>query len=173
MDYASGKVYIPESEMLSFERLSAQSNLSQLHALHRDPKVMAFLGSTENVLPATRFTLQRMLLENERFPHLGHWFIFHGSTKECVGRIALKPLDRTNRIELQLLLFPMYWRKGFGVEAARQVLNGFLPRPVYALFPKAHEAAVGLAKKLGFVEVGPAYYYERPADLWMLAAPEV
>lgn len=170
MDYASGKVYIPESEILSFERLSAQSNLSLLHALHRDSKVMAFLGATENVLPATRFTLQRMLLENERFPHLGHWLIFHTITKECVGRIALKPLDRTNRIELQLLLFPMYWRKGFGLEAARQVLNGFLPRPVYAIFPKAHVAAVGLAQKLGFVEVGPSYFYERPADLWMYGA---
>jgi RimJ/RimL family protein N-acetyltransferase len=173
MENGSENGYMPESEILLFERVSMQTSLPFLHDLHRDSKVMEHLGPVENVLSATRFTLQRMILENERRPDLGHWMIYHREQQECLGRISLKPLDRTNRLELQVLLFPFYWRKGLGFEAAHQVLKGFSSRPVYAIFPKSHVSATQLALKLGFSFVGPAYYYERDSHLWVLETPTI
>lgn len=160
--------YIPKSGELVFERISSHTSLSDFHAVHSHPEGLAAPGSFNTSFSANRFALQRMILENETLPHMGHWMLYLPNHQECVGRASLKPLDRTNRIELQIIISFPFMRKGIGYEAATQVLKGFLPRPVYMAIPHRHIAAETFAFKLGFTPVGPAFYYERECYLWVL-----
>lgn len=141
---------------LSARRISA-SDLEELLLLHRDPRVMATLSATGDVLTAeeNRARLEANLAHWERHG-FGLW-TFRLADGRFAGRAGLRRLEIEGRSEVELAYAvpSELWGQGLATEMARAVLAvGFeqleLAENVCFTLP-ANRASQRVMSKLGFL----------------------
>lgn len=92
-----------------------------------------------------------------------YWPLFEKETGDFVGCCGLKPYDLSKQIlEMGFQLCPEFWKKGYGFETAQKVMDyAFHTLHVsnlYMLHHPENEASKSLIKKLGFHQIGEAFY---------------
>ncbi len=96
-------------------------------------------------------------------PYSVNWVIRFSNQENCVGLIDVTFLS-DSEVEIGVLIFPKYWKKGIGKEACAEVVEYLFCdlgiTRVIANVNAFNEASIGLLKSLGFIFMS-GYYEEK------------
>jgi RimJ/RimL family protein N-acetyltransferase len=154
------RAYFLRSARLGFSTWAVE-DLPLAIGLWEDPEVTKLTGG-----PFTRAQVSERLaheLANFRQFGLQYWPIFLLETGEHVGCCGLQPHDLANGVcELGFQLCRVFWRRGFGREAAQAAITyGFSALGVRALYAGHHpsnDASRRLLQGLGFRYTHDEFY---------------
>ena len=144
-----------------------------LFRLHRDPRVMRFIGDGKP-FDAKRHAnvMQRILAYPALYPDLGFWYTTRRDTGAFIGWFTLKYAARSADIEVGYMLAPEAWGQGYATEGATAIVRyGFddlgLDRIIGVTYPE-NFASQRVLMKAGLADCGVGRYYD--ADLRLFAA---
>lgn len=145
----------------------------ELLRLHRDPRVMRYIGDGKT-FDAERHArvMRRILAYPALYPDLGFWYTTRRDTGAFVGWFTLKYCGKSADIETGYMLRPDAWGQGFATEGATAMVRyGFddlgLDRIIGVTHPANH-ASQRVLMKAGLADCGVGHYYD--ADLRLFAA---
>ncbi len=135
-----------------------------LIAMDTDPKVMKHLGgviSEEQV----RAYIPRVIENYKKYPGMGAFATVLKTTEETIGWSSIKPLPRTEYIEIGWRYLPNYWGKGYATETAKAMLDyGFENFDMDVIISVADDdnyGSTGAMKKAGLT-----YWKTEPYNGW-------
>lgn len=145
----------------------------ELYRLHRDPRVMRYIGDGK-ALDAERHArvMKRILAYPTLYPDLGFWYTTRRDTGAFIGWFTLKYCSTSADIETGYILAPEAWGQGFATEGATAMVRyGFddlgLDRIIGVTDPENY-ASQRVLMKSGLADCGVGHYYDR--DLRLFAA---
>lgn len=142
--------------------------------------------NTGDVATFTNIPAQLALIGDQWDKHgYGLYVVFDRTTSNFMGVAGFHSvlIDENNAVqimtkidsqcaELYGLLMPNYWRKGYGVEIATELINlasKYLPHTeIVSYVEPKNEAAINLSKKLNFIEQGLVTYNNKIHILFRL-----
>lgn len=164
-----------EAPVLETERLILRghrvTDLGASAAMRRDPEVYRFISGKAS---SNEETWSRLLRYRGHWAMLGfgYWVAEARCDGRFVGEVGLADYRREidpplgDRPEAGWSLVSAEHGKGFATEAMRRVLawaDETLDAPeIVAIFHPNHAVSIRMARKLGFVEEGPARYAGEP-----------
>lgn len=138
----------------------SREDLPLAMALWGDPQVTRLFGGPFDE-SQVRGRLEREITNQSRHG-FQYWPLFHLVDGEHIGCAGLRPCERPGTLELGFHLRPLFWRAGFGSEAARAIIaHAFDVLGVGALFAGHHpgnEPSRALLRRLGFQCIGDEFY---------------
>lgn len=150
------------------ERLRPEHS-SAVHAMHRDPALMAHLGGVRDEV-FTRAYMDRNLQHWDRFG-FGPWMVREIGSLEPIGRALLRhfPIDGVDDVEVGYAYYPASWGKGYATEMARACVELAYEKlhidTIMAITMAENAASCHVLEKCGLA-------YERPIEhdgrMWSL-----
>lgn len=129
------------------------SDFEDFKALATNPKVIRYIG--EGKLWSDEKIIEALQRQNSLVKEYGFCFgaLRDRHTKNLMGLAGIQPLGNTKDYEIGWWLAPEYWKQGFGIEAAKAIVNfAFnrlqLPR-VKAIVHPENIASKRIIEKLG------------------------
>jgi RimJ/RimL family protein N-acetyltransferase len=165
--------------------------VNQKHVLHlkqiiSDQKIQAIYNTTNE----TRFSniASQLSIINKQWKQYGYglYCIFDNETSEHIGfagyhtsiineynKIDCFNYDKQDQeLELYIFLMPKHWRKGYGSQVMRHLINlafkYLVYRSIIAYIEPNNIASIKLIKKLGFIEEKEVIYNNRIHNLYRL-----
>ena len=142
-----------------------------LFRLHRDPRVMRFIGDGKP-FDAKRHAnvMRRILAYPALYPDLGFWYTTRRDTGAFIGWFSLKYAGKSSDIEIGYRLLPDAWGLGFATEGAAALRDyGFddvgLARIIGITHP-GNRASQNVLQKIGMVDEGWGRYYDQRLRLF-------
>lgn len=116
-----------QSKRLAARRL-VESDYEQLHAMHRDERIMKTLGGVRSEEETREFV--RQSLEHWDRHGYGLWILSDRETGAFAGRAGLRsmPVDGRPEVELHCALVPEFWGKDYATEIGRALVRLGLER---------------------------------------------
>ncbi|NRB65298.1 MAG: GNAT family N-acetyltransferase [Saprospiraceae bacterium] len=144
-------------------RMPIHADLASIFALGNDPEVMRFIsyGRTQSISEA-RVDLKRRIQQSVN--GFGYWIAEYKDNSDFIGWIALKPLNKTEDIEIGYRFLKTHWNKGLATEGAKALLdyaftNHSLQR-VVSVAMAANKASTRVMEKLGLTFDHAGKYYD-------------
>lgn len=134
-------------------------DVSDLHTLHADPRVMASMSSGVETLDQTQARLDTFLREQET-PGWTKWRVAD-EDGALVGRAGFRQPHRTRHRELGFLLAPRVWGAGYATEVARALVDWHDTYPEAGIAPSLrayvfadNQASREVLERTGFQLIG-------------------
>jgi RimJ/RimL family protein N-acetyltransferase len=109
------------SERLNFRHYTL-SDFDDYFKLVSNPDVMKMITGRPLLENETRERLQKMMNINEEHPNIGHFKVSNKFDSNFVGHSKLVIIGK-NEAEIGYVLMPEHWRKGYGDEIAKTLIN--------------------------------------------------
>ncbi len=142
-----------QTERLFLQRIN-QDHLTDLCALHSDPKVMATLGGIRNNIETRSFLEQQLTYWNQY--GYGEWVVFEKTSDCFIGRCGLRRMILNNRDEVEVgyKLLSDFSGRGLATEMAETTISvAFeelrLPELV-CYTAQNNQASIRVMEKVGF-----------------------
>ena len=145
-----------------------------LYRLHRDPRVMRYIGNgSVGTRESVATTLERAARQYRNYPGLGIWPATERESGEFIGWFCLKYVPQTVEIELGYRLLPEAWGYGYATEGASALLDyGFEVLGLFRIIGLTHPgntASQRVLRKAGMRDAGWGHYYDRDLRLFVAA----
>lgn len=144
-------------------RMPTKADLDQIFALGNNPEVMRYIsfGRTQSYAEA-RTDLRRRIRQSKN--GLGYWVTEERQTGIFIGWMALKPLDKTNDIELGYRFMKEHWNQGYATEAGQRLVHYAFQEKglerVVAVSLADNEASTRVMEKIGLRYDHTGRYYD-------------
>jgi len=116
------KEFMLRTQRLDLKKLQ-QEDLENLHQLWSLPKVRKYLWDDE-IVPLSQ--MQDVMLENDRLfeeERVGLWGIYESGKSQLIGFTGFWYFFEPPQLQLLYGLDPQFWKKGYAVEAAGEMLR--------------------------------------------------
>jgi RimJ/RimL family protein N-acetyltransferase len=137
-----------ETERLSLRQFHA-ADAANLYRLHRDPRVMRYIGDgSVGDRASVAAALARAAREYRNYPGLGVWPAAERAGGTFVGWFCLKYVPQTVEVELGYRLLPEAWGYGYATDGARALVRyAFQVLGLYRVIGLTHpgNTALGLS----------------------------
>ena len=162
-----------ETPRLSLRELRAD-DADDLYRLHRDPRVMRYIGNgSVGTRASVALTLDRAARHYRNYPGLGIWPAAERDSGEFIGWFCLKYVPQSVEIELGYRLLPEAWGYGYATEGASTLLRyGFEVLGLFRIIGLTHPgntASQRVLRKAGMRDAGWGRYYDRDLRLFVAA----
>lgn len=156
------RLYFMQTERIGFSNWTKE-DLPLANILWGEPDVTRYIcakGEFTKEEIANRLLLE---IKNQETEGVQYWPIFEKSTRKLIGCCGARPFNKEpNCLEIGVHLRKQFWRRGFGSEAVKAVIQYcFNERKVDKLFAGHHPQNEGSSKlltSLSFVYIGDNFY---------------
>ncbi|HEV3240098.1 MAG TPA: GNAT family N-acetyltransferase [Casimicrobiaceae bacterium] len=160
-----------ETERLSLRQFHP-SDADNLYRLHRDRRVMRYIGDgSVGDRASVAAVLARAAREYRNYPGLGAWPAAERASGEFVGWFCLKYVPKTVEVELGYRLLPQAWGYGYATEGARELVRyAFEVLGLHRIIGLTHPgntASQSVLRKAGLRDAGWGHYYDRELRLFV------
>ena len=138
------------------------SDLDNIFRLGNNPRVMRFItkGKTQSRSEAMADLKKRMRWRDEK---LGYWITEEKDSREFIGWMALKKLDKTNAVEIGYRFLEEHWSRGFATEGGQAIIDYAFSEldltEVVAVAIEENRASTRVMEKLGMSYLGKGKFY--------------
>jgi ribosomal-protein-alanine N-acetyltransferase len=131
----------------------AFGDLADLQALYSEPEVMKYIPPFRALnFEETNESLAKMISNFEESGY-GEFAVFERKEKRFIGRCGLQPLENTMLIQLDYLLTPSAWGKGYATEVSMEILrsafNDWGLEKIIAVCDERNTKSIKILKKIG------------------------
>lgn len=162
-----------ETTRLSLREFRAE-DADNLYRLHRDPRVMRYIGDgSVGTRASVAAALSRAAGHYRHYPGLGIWPAADSASGEFVGWFCLKYVPNTVEIEVGYRLLPQAWGYGYATEGASALVRyAFDTLGLYRVIGLTHPGNTTSQRvllKAGLRDAGWGHYYDRDLRLFVAA----
>ena len=156
------RTYFLKSGRLGFSHW-AENDTDIACSLWGDKSVTKYLSASGMF---TREEIKQRLkteIENKKLYGIQYWPVFELETDSFIGCCGLRPYKDSREVyEIGFHLKPEYWGKGYGIEAAEDIIKYAFEKlgaeKLFAGHNPGNAASAKVLKKLGFIYTGDEYY---------------
>ncbi|MCB2230466.1 GNAT family N-acetyltransferase [bacterium] len=135
----------------TFLRAYEREDFEDFAALMSDPQATLHTDGPMPVAAVARL-FEQLLVCDDTGP-IQAWAVVHRARQEFLGHCGLRRGEREGEVELLLMLSPRHWRKGYGLAAARRLIEYATTATPYTkvigTVDPDHEASIALMTRLG------------------------
>ena len=140
-------------------------DLNDYAKLDSDLEVMRYISKGKiRTFKEIKDDLEGIIAYNQKNKDFGLWAAIYKENKNFIGWFCLKPLDKTDEIEVGYRLIREFWRKGYASEGAKALVEyGFQNlhlKRIAAVVDPRNKASVRVLEKSGLEYEKIAYYYD-------------
>ncbi|MBZ9623800.1 GNAT family N-acetyltransferase [Clostridium sp. FP2] len=106
-----------------FKKFLSEDDFQYFLNLVLNEKIMVMNYGRVFLLEEAKKCYKRLLENNKRHKDFGHFKVFETATNIFIGSGALSINDDFTEAEVEYLLLPEYWGKGYGSEIVGELLN--------------------------------------------------
>lgn len=156
------RAYFMKTNRIGFSKWKS-GDLDLATQLWGEKEVTRFICATGSFTQQDIINRLHTEILNDELYHIQYWPIFELTTNELIGCCGIRPFSsETNSYEIGLHLRKKYWGLGYGIEAAKAVIDYSFAKlegnKLYAGHHPLNVASEKLLKKLGFCYIGTSFY---------------
>lgn len=106
-----------------FEKFSSEDDFEYFFKLVSNEKIMTMNFGRVFTLEEAKKYYEKVLSINEKSKDLGQFKVFEGSNKDFIGLGAIVANEDVTEVEIEYLLLPDYWGKGYGSSIAETLVS--------------------------------------------------
>jgi len=106
-----------------FEKFSSEDDFEYFFKLVSNEKIMTMNFGRVFTLEEAKKYYEKVLSINEKSKDLGQFKVFEGSNKDFIGLGAIVANEDLTEVEIEYLLLPDYWGKGYGSSIAETLVS--------------------------------------------------
>lgn len=106
-----------------FEKFSSEDDFEYFFKLVSNEKIMVMNYGRVFTLEEAKKYYKKVLEINEKYKGFGQFKVFEGSNKNFIGLGAIVANDELTEVEIEYLILPDYWGKGYGSSIAETLLS--------------------------------------------------
>lgn len=106
-----------------FEKFSSEDDFEYFFKLVSNEKIMTMNFGRVFTLEEAKKYYEKILSINEKSKDLGQFKVFEGSNKDFIGLGAIVANEDVTEVEIEYLVLPDYWGKGYGSSIAETLVS--------------------------------------------------
>lgn len=106
-----------------FEKFSSKDDFEYFFKLVSNEKIMVMNYGRVFTLEEAKKYYKKVLEINEKYKGFGQFKVFEGSNKNFIGLGAIVANEDVTEAEIEYLLLPDYWGKGYGSRLAETLIS--------------------------------------------------
>lgn len=106
-----------------FEKFLSEDDFEYFSSLVLNEKVMVMNYGRVFLLEEAKYIYEWLLKKSKKHENFGGYKVFQRDSNTFIGYGALLPKDDLTEVEIEYMLFPEYWGKGYGTEIAMELLK--------------------------------------------------
>lgn len=111
------------NNQMYFEKFSSEDDFEYFFKLVSNEKIMTMNFGRVFTLEEAKKYYEKVLSINEKSKDLGQFKVFEGSNKDFIGLGAIVANEDVTEVEIEYLLLPDYWGKGYGSSIAETLVS--------------------------------------------------
>ncbi len=111
------------NNQMYFEKFSSEDDFEYFFKLVSNEKIMTMNFGRVFTLEEAKKYYEKVLSINEKSKDLGQFKVFEGSNKDFIGLGAIVANEDLTEVEIEYLLLPDYWGKGYGSSIAETLVS--------------------------------------------------
>lgn len=110
------------SNNIYFEKFTSEKDFADYWKLVSNEKIMIMNYGRVFTLEEANYLFNYMLETNKKNNDFGYFKVFQTKSKEFIGEFGINFTDNSNEVEIEYMLLPEYWGKGYGTEIVEKLL---------------------------------------------------
>ena len=106
-----------------FEKFISENDFKYYLDLVSNKEVMAMNYGRVFTIDESILTYKGIIINNKNYEDFGHFKVFEKNTKNFIGLGAITINNDFSEAEIEYMLIPDYWRKGYGSEIVTNLLK--------------------------------------------------
>lgn len=138
-----------------FEKYKSEKDFSDYYNLVSNKEVMDMNYGRPFTMEEAEMIFTKMLSINKKHKDFGYFKVFENDTNKLIGLAGIVLKENSIESDVEYLLFPNHWRKGYGTEILSELLiiakNNITIKIVKGIIDPSNIASRKMLLKQGFI----------------------